>query len=120
MGGHAAWKKRIAKGELAKGGGGAIARHRPRWGRKGKDIELNRKGNIAGGNPKKRKQKSDDMKNDIGKNNVMTAAEWIPSLSESGRFYGLFIVIGGILILLRSLSGIATLLKGQQKSVSSS
>jgi hypothetical protein len=54
MGGHSAWRKRVAEGGLAKEGtGGAIARHRPRWGRKGKDLKLNRKGNIAGGNPKK-------------------------------------------------------------------
>lgn len=55
MGGHAAWRKRIAAGEPAKGRGGAIARHRPHLGRKGEDLKLNRKGNIAGGNPKKSK-----------------------------------------------------------------
>jgi len=55
MGGHAAWKKRVANGLLAKGAGGAIARHRPRWGRKGKDLIKNRKGNIGEGNPKKKK-----------------------------------------------------------------
>jgi hypothetical protein len=55
MGGNSAWRKRVAAGGLAKGGGGAIARHRPRWGRKGKDLKLNRKGFIAGGNPKKSK-----------------------------------------------------------------
>ena len=58
MGGHAAWKKRVANGGLAKGVGGAIARHRPRWGRKGDDLKLNRKGNIGGGNPKKKKRNS--------------------------------------------------------------
>jgi hypothetical protein len=55
MGGHSAWKKRVANGGLAKGAGGAICRHRPRWGRKGKDLIKNRKGNIGEGNPKKRK-----------------------------------------------------------------
>jgi preprotein translocase subunit Sss1 len=45
-------------GELAKGRGGAIARHRPHFGRKGKDLKLNRKGNIAGGNPKKSNSKA--------------------------------------------------------------
>mmetsp|Transcript_5743 Transcript_5743/g.9061 ORF Transcript_5743/g.9061 Transcript_5743/m.9061 type:complete len:132 (-) Transcript_5743:621-1016(-) len=56
MGGHSAWRKRVAEGGLAKEGtGGAIARHRPRWGRKGEDLKLNKKGNIAGGNPKKKK-----------------------------------------------------------------
>lgn len=56
MGGHAAWRKRVASGETAKGSGGAILRHRPRLGRRGKDLALNRKGNIAGGNPKKKKK----------------------------------------------------------------
>ena len=58
MGGHSAWKKRVAEGGLAKAGSaGAIARHRPRFGRKGKDLKLNRRGNIAGGNPKRKKTK---------------------------------------------------------------
>ena len=56
MGGHAACRKRVASGETAKGSGGAILRHRPRLGRRGKDLALNRKGNIAGGNPKKKKK----------------------------------------------------------------
>jgi hypothetical protein len=56
MGGHSAWRKRVAQGGLAKEGtGGAIARHRPRFGRRGEDIKLNMKGNLAGGNPKKKK-----------------------------------------------------------------
>jgi hypothetical protein len=56
MGGHAAWRKRVAEGGLAKGSGGAALRHRPRLGRKGADIEkFNRLGNLGGhGNPKKR------------------------------------------------------------------
>jgi hypothetical protein len=62
MGGHSAWKKRVAAGGLAKGAGGAIARHRPRLGRKGKDLKLNRKGNIGGGNPKKQKAKKKAQK----------------------------------------------------------
>jgi hypothetical protein len=56
MGGHSAWRKRVARGELAKGSGGAICRHRPHFGRKGKEREKERKGNIAGGNPKKKKK----------------------------------------------------------------
>ena len=56
MGGHAAWRKRVAAGDLAKGMGGAIMRHRPRFGRKKEDLILNRKGHIAGGNPKKKKR----------------------------------------------------------------
>lgn len=58
MGGHAAWKKRVANGELAKGAGGAICRHHPHRGRKGKDLILNRKGFIGKGNPKKQKHRS--------------------------------------------------------------
>jgi hypothetical protein len=55
MGGHSAWRKRVANGELAKQYSGAISRHRPHLGRKGKDLIKNRKGHIAGGNPKKQK-----------------------------------------------------------------
>lgn len=57
MGGHSAWRKRVANGELAKGYSGAICRHRPHLGRKGKDLIKNRKGHIGGGNPKKKKKK---------------------------------------------------------------
>ncbi|CAJ1938709.1 unnamed protein product [Cylindrotheca closterium] len=63
MGGHSAWRKRVENGELAIKSGGAIARHRPRWGRKGEDLKLNRKGNIAGGNPKKMMKKKKKKKN---------------------------------------------------------
>ena len=56
MGGHQAWRKRLETGETAKQYAGAIARHRPHLGRKGKDLIKNRKGNIGGGNPKKRKK----------------------------------------------------------------
>jgi len=62
MGGHSAWRKRVAAGEPAKGSGGAILRHRPHFGRKGEDLKLNRKGNIAGGNPKKAKTKTNTKK----------------------------------------------------------
>jgi len=56
MGGHAAWRKRVAQGGLAKGSGGAALRHRPRWGRRGADLALNRKGNLGGfPNPKRKK-----------------------------------------------------------------
>lgn len=56
MGGHNAWRKRVKNGLLAKeGGGGAICRHRPRLGRRGKDLILNRKGHILGGSNKKKK-----------------------------------------------------------------
>jgi len=53
MGGHSAWKKRVAEGRLAKEGtGGAIARHRPRFGRMGL-VRPNKKD--ATTNPKKQK-----------------------------------------------------------------
>ena len=65
MGGHAAWRKRVARGELAKGAGGAALRHRPRWGRRGADLALNRKGNLGGhGNPKKNAKKRSRLKGD--------------------------------------------------------
>eukprot|EP00979_Chaetoceros_neogracilis_P018880 scaffold11383_cov287-Chaetoceros_neogracile.AAC.1 len=43
-----AWKRRVQQGLLAKDGGGAICRHHPRLGRRGKDLILNRKGHILG------------------------------------------------------------------------
>mmetsp|Transcript_21909 Transcript_21909/g.62855 ORF Transcript_21909/g.62855 Transcript_21909/m.62855 type:complete len:126 (-) Transcript_21909:244-621(-) len=58
MGGHSAWRKRVAAGELAKQSGGAICRHRPHLGRRGKDREVERKGNINGGPRKKKHNKS--------------------------------------------------------------
>ncbi len=55
MGGHSAWRKRVRNNELAKQGGGAICRHRPRF---GKTIHLNqKKGKILGG-PKKKKRRN--------------------------------------------------------------
>jgi hypothetical protein len=57
MGGHSAWRKRVDAGDTAKGSGGAICRHRPHLGRKGKDLLLNRKGFIGGGNPKKKNKR---------------------------------------------------------------
>eukprot|EP00980_Cylindrotheca_fusiformis_P002535 scaffold596_cov87-Cylindrotheca_fusiformis.AAC.5 len=76
MGGHSAWRKRVAAGGLAKeGSGGAIARHRPRWGRKGKDLKLNRKGNIAGrGNPKKKKKKSSFQQQQESETNIESSS----------------------------------------------
>ena len=59
MGGHSAWRKRVNAGEVAKQGGGAICRHRPHLGRKGKEGLLrNRKGpTCADGGPNKKKKK---------------------------------------------------------------
>ena len=66
MGGHSAWRKRVARGELAKGMGGAIMRHRPRWGPKGKEaIARQRRGY---NNPKRRKRivSADKVKEERG------------------------------------------------------
>jgi hypothetical protein len=55
MGGNNAWRKRVQNGLLAKeGGGGAICRHRPRFGRQGIVI-TRRKGELEGGSNKKKK-----------------------------------------------------------------
>jgi hypothetical protein len=67
MGGHNAWRKRLDNGELAKQGGGAICRHRPHLGRKGKDIEKSKKGNINGG-PNKKKNKKQMTQNETDQN----------------------------------------------------
>jgi hypothetical protein len=71
MGGHAAWRKRVAEGGLAKGSGGAALRHRPRLGRKGADIEkFNRLGNLGGhGNPKKRNKRANRHQRTVGNGN---------------------------------------------------
>jgi hypothetical protein len=53
-------RKRVAKGELAKGAGGAALRYRPRLGRRGEDLKFNREGNMARGNPKKMNKRKDD------------------------------------------------------------
>lgn len=63
MGGHSAWRKRLKAGLLAKGAGGAICRHRPHLGRKGKDLEKSRKGNILGGPNKKKKKRVTNNEN---------------------------------------------------------
>jgi hypothetical protein len=56
MAGHSAWKKRVAEGRLAKEGtGGAIARHRPRFGRMGL-VRPNKKSSST--NPKKQSNNS--------------------------------------------------------------
>lgn len=73
MGGHSAWRKRVAAGQPAKGRGGAIARHHPHLGRKGEDLKLNRKGNIAGGNPKKMKGRRNTSREDDGESVTQSA-----------------------------------------------
>mmetsp|Transcript_34283 Transcript_34283/g.48715 ORF Transcript_34283/g.48715 Transcript_34283/m.48715 type:complete len:110 (+) Transcript_34283:86-415(+) len=70
MGGHSAWRKRVARGELAKGSGGAIIRHRPHLGRKGKDLIKNRKGHIGEGNPKKKKKRNPEKSSESTSSDV--------------------------------------------------
>lgn len=98
MGGHSAWRKRVARGETAKGLGGAIMRHRPHLGRKGKDRILNRKGHIGGGNPKKKKQQSKDI-DDICDDHISITAAVIESMLSTSKLgvikaAGLVVVVG--------------------------
>ena len=83
MGGHAAWRKRVANRGLAKGSGGAALRHRPRLGRRGKgDLALNRKGNLGGhGNPKK-------MKNRKRKKNNSNSSATVTNEKGNSSSYG--------------------------------
>lgn len=89
MGGHSAWRKRLAAGMNAKGMGGAICRHRPHFGRKGKDLVKNRKGNIGGGNPKKVKKRTKGQ--DIEEDGVNAAR---------GPQSATFVLIGSAIVLL--------------------
>mmetsp|Transcript_19334 Transcript_19334/g.27986 ORF Transcript_19334/g.27986 Transcript_19334/m.27986 type:complete len:124 (+) Transcript_19334:168-539(+) len=83
MGGHKAWKKRVKAGLLAKEtGGGAICRHRPHMGRKGKDLIKNRKGHIGGGNPKKMKKKQNNQEVTMAENEPRGR---IKSMEEDGE-----------------------------------
>lgn len=89
-GGHSAWKKRVRRGGLAKeGGGGAICRHRPHLGPKGKDREKQRKGNIGGG-PKKKKRKtkicSENRKMELVANNDTSLTNMMISLFSVAIF----------------------------------
>ena len=77
MGGHSAWRKRVANGELAKKSGGAICRHRPHLGRKGKEREVERKGNIKGGPRKKKSNKAKrDTAADADAAKVSVSSTW--------------------------------------------
>ncbi len=88
MGGHSAWRKRIKRGLLAKeGGGGAICRHHPRLGRRGKDLILNRKGYIKGGSNKKKKireRRGTGLQLNAGSNNNHTTMELEEHEHEEG------------------------------------
>lgn len=89
MGGHSAWRKRVAAGEPAKGRGGAIARHRPHLGRKGGDLKLNRKGNIAGGNPKK--SRSNNNKGILEEQEGNDAVRWKGKGASDSDLKGIFL-----------------------------
>jgi len=93
MGGHSAWRKRVAKGELAKGAGGAALRHRPRL-RRGKDIGLTRKGNIGGGNPKKRNRKQLGQ-DDVERDRVSRKERWQGSFLNMLALFAVLISIAG-------------------------
>ena len=81
MGGHSAWRKRLKAGLLAKGAGGAICRHRPHLGRKGKDIEKGKKGNIRGGpNKKKKNRKQNMLSGNAGEDDLSGTKEWLGML----------------------------------------
>jgi hypothetical protein len=92
MGGHAAWRKRVAAGGLAKGSGGAALRHRPRLGRRGADLELNRKGNLGGhGNPKK---KTRNNKVDVDdKNSILTKRSGVNSMILLRRLLVIVVIV---------------------------
>jgi hypothetical protein len=85
MGGNSAWKKRFVDGELMKGSGGAALRHHPRLGRRGKDLKLNRLGNIGGhGNPKRKKTKQQQRNDVIG--TTVGSDESILEISNKHQF----------------------------------
>lgn len=107
MGGHSAWRKRLARGELAKQSSGAISRHRPHFGRKGKDLIKNRKGHIAGGNPKKKARRNvglgndDDVNADVPRTRPLevdattaTAVVVLATLSATAAWWVSFRVLG--------------------------
>lgn len=81
----------------AKGMGGAICRHRPHFGRKGKDLWKNRMGNIAGGNPKKKKKEREEM---AGKE-----IDWEPSFIRYRRLQTVWtqILVGSTVIIVLGL-----------------
>ena len=123
MGGHSAWRKRLAAGELAKQSGGAICRHRPHLGRKGKDREVERKGNINGGPRKKKRNKA---KIDANKNERRNGRR--PSTSSASLASGPNTKAGGtfVTLALRALAVvlfigflISSLLSGRSTSSSS-
>jgi hypothetical protein len=77
---------------LAKGSGGAALRHRPRLGRRGADLELNRKGNLGGhGNPKK---KTRNNKVDVDdENSILTKRSGVNSMILLRRLLVIVVIV---------------------------
>ena len=108
MGGHSAWRKRLAAGELAKQSGGAICRHRPHLGRKGKDREVERKGNINGGPRKKKRNKAriDSNKKKLWADNVPPSSSSLasdPNKKAGGTFVTLALQAFAVVLVLSFL-----------------
>ena len=120
MGGHSAWRKRLADGELAKQSGGAICRHRPHLGRKGKDREVERKGNIKGGPRKKKSKKAKidmDKKKRRGSNLPSSPSSSLasePKNKAGGTFVTLALQAFAIILVLSFL--LSLLLTGRSSS----
>jgi hypothetical protein len=93
MGGHSAWRKRVAAGGLMKGSGGAALRHHPRLGRRGDDMILNRKGHIAGGNPKRKKKTKQEISHE-----GEVEDEKMQSWMTMGCFFALYVMLGILLL----------------------
>lgn len=102
MGGHAAWRKRVAAGGLAKGSGGASLRHRPRLGRRGAELALNRMGNLGGhGNPKK-KATTSNRKRDLNVNHISLVGQSRNVLIMNAISVGLSLLVLFFILILAS------------------
>lgn len=118
MGGNSAWRKRVEAGGLAKAGSaGAIARHRPRWGRKGEDLQLNRKGNIAGGNPKSKRYKEQQRRKEIEAEVKKSSYDGPPPVtaqrnSDFASLKRILVVATGCVVTLAVLAMLAQFLSG--------
>ena len=86
-------------GLTAKQSGGAIIRHRPHLGRKGKDLIKNRKGHIGGGNPKKQPKRNNNNNNNnketIAANRTTTTSSGQPQTSQPS-----YLLVAGMTVLL--------------------
>jgi hypothetical protein len=108
MGGHKAWKKRVANGELAKGMGGAIMRHRPHVGPKGVDEIAKQKRGYS--NPKKKSSKSKEIRlegTDAERDMEVTGKATTPAGVWSGWHLTAAVLVSSLLV--------ATLLSGLVK-----